>query len=34
MTLTKVSKKNNLTNIDIIPIKRYFEESSSIPKPI
>jgi poly-gamma-glutamate capsule biosynthesis protein CapA/YwtB (metallophosphatase superfamily) len=34
MALTKVSKKNNLTNIDIIPIKRYFEDSSSIPKPI
>lgn len=34
MALAKVNKKNKLFNLDIIPIKRYFEESSSIPKPI
>ena len=34
MALATIKKKNKLTNLNIIPIKRYFEESSSIPKPI
>lgn len=33
MALANINNKNNLTNLNIIPIKRYFEDSSSIPVP-